>query len=49
MLAVAIEVPAGSPSSARGPGDEYVWLLSASAPLKGADFAAEFEVPVFDR
>ena len=49
MLAVAIEIPAGLPSSSRGPGEDYLWLLSASASLKGADFAAEFELPVFDR
>jgi hypothetical protein len=48
MLAVAIEIPAGLPDSSRGPGDQYLWLLSATAPLKGTDFAAEFEVPVFD-
>jgi hypothetical protein len=47
MLAVAIELPTGLPDSSRGPGDRYLWLLSASAPLSGADFAAEFEVPVF--
>jgi hypothetical protein len=47
MLAVALEIPAGLPDSSRGPGDQYLWLLSASAPLKGADFAAEFEVPMF--
>jgi hypothetical protein len=49
MAAVDIGIPAGLPSSLRGSGDEYVWLLSATAPLKGADFAAEFEVPVFAR
>ena len=49
LLAVNVAVPTGLPSSSRGPGDRYSWLLSASAPLKGADFSAEFEVPVFDR
>lgn len=47
-LAVAIELPAGCPNSWRGPGDKFAWLLSANAPLKGADFSVEFEVPVFD-
>jgi len=49
MLAVAIEIPDGLPDSSRGAGDDYGWLLSARAPLAGADFAVEFEVPVFKR
>jgi len=49
LLAVTVAVPTGFPSSSRGPGDRYLWLLSASAPLRGADFSVEFEVPVFDR
>ena len=47
-LPVAVDLPAGYPNSLRGPGDQFAWFLSANAPLKGADFAVEFEVPVFD-
>jgi Protein of unknown function (DUF3592) len=45
---VAVDLPRGYPNSWRGPGDQFAWFLSASAPLKGADFSVEFEVPVFD-
>ena len=47
VVAVAIAIPPGLPDSSRGGAEEYAWYLSASAPLPGADFAAEFEIPVF--
>jgi hypothetical protein len=47
-LAVTIDLPAGFPNSWRGQGDQFSWLLSANAPLRGADFSVEFEVPVYD-
>ncbi len=49
LVAVAIDLPLGFPDSCRGTGDQFSWLLSANAPLKGADFSVEFEVPVFDQ
>ncbi|MEP7353881.1 MAG: DUF3592 domain-containing protein [Acidobacteriota bacterium] len=49
MVVITMPVPKGFEDSARGGRDEYDWLLSATAPLKGADFAAEFSVPVFAR
>jgi hypothetical protein len=45
---VEVEIPAGYPGSSLGPGDQFSWYLDANAPLKGADFSAEFEIPVFD-
>lgn len=48
-VAFEFSIPAQWPDS-RWEGDEQVaWLLSAKAPLRGADFEAEFEIPVFHR
>jgi hypothetical protein len=47
-LPVNVEIPAGYPGSSLGPGDQFSWYLDANAPLKGADFSVEFEIPVFD-
>jgi hypothetical protein len=50
MLKVDFAVPAMFPDSASNVRGEYfTWRLAASAILKGADFEAEFEVPVFKR
>jgi hypothetical protein len=48
-IAVVVDLPPGYPSSWRGQdGDQFAWLLAANAPMKGADFSVEFEIPVFD-
>ncbi len=46
-IAIAIPIPARLPHSSRVAGKHVAWLLSANAKLTGADFSAEFEVPVF--
>ncbi len=46
-IAIAIPIPTRLPDSSRTPGKHVAWLLSANAKLTGADFSAEFEVPVF--
>jgi hypothetical protein len=47
VMDVAIDIPPGLPDSFWGKGDQYAWLLTATAPLRGADFAVEMEIPVF--
>ncbi len=47
QFSVQLPVADGFPDSARGYNQSVLWLLRASAVLDGADFEAEFEIPVF--
>jgi hypothetical protein len=50
LLKVDIPIPDSLPDSSReSSGEWFTWQLAASAVLDGADFEAEFEVPVFKR
>jgi hypothetical protein len=49
VLKFQMLIPDSLPDSTRNWGEWYEWHLAASAGLKGADFEAEFEVPVFKR
>lgn len=49
LLNVDLLLPEDLPDSSRGSGEWWTWQLVAEAALAGADFEAEFEVPVFKR
>jgi len=49
LIKLSIQTPTGFPDSSNQYSEDFTWKLSASAELKGADFAAEFELPVFSR
>jgi hypothetical protein len=45
----SIAVPTdGKPCDIRNPRDQILWRLEAAAELRGIDYAASFELPVFD-
>jgi hypothetical protein len=46
-IPVFFKLPADQPESIPGKGDGIHWCLEASAKLRGPDFHASFEVPVF--
>jgi hypothetical protein len=46
-IPVYFKLPADRPESTAGHGDGIRWKLEAAATLRGPDFHAEFEVPVF--
>ena len=46
-IPVFFKLPADQPESTAGPGDGVHWRLEASAKLRGPNFHATFEVPVF--
>ena len=46
-IPVYFKLPADQPESTAGRGDGVHWQLEASAKLRGPDFHASFEVPVF--
>ena len=46
-IPVFFRLPANLPETTARPGDGIHWKLEASAELRGPDFHAEFEVPVF--
>lgn len=47
IIKVEFELPADLEDTSYGPGDGITWQLVAFAEMDGADFEAEFEVPVF--
>ena len=49
LLNVDLLLSEDLPDSSRGSGEWCTWQLVAEAALAGADFEAEFEVPVFKR
>ena len=46
-IPVFFKLPDNLPESAASPGDGIHWILEASAKLRGPDFHAAFDVPVF--
>ena len=49
VVPVDVAVPAELPDSSLGDNEWISWTVAAAATLKGSDFEAEFEVPVYKR